>query len=130
MVNRILIPFVFILVSFMGCKDKSDSMSNEEKIAGKDQKTWSATRETNAEGDKDKLTRAEKKEKITFWRNGNVKMSNGSETMSGQWSYSANTLSVQFTGSDSSENFKVLELEDDKIKLQAGDGSTMTMEAD
>jgi uncharacterized lipoprotein NlpE involved in copper resistance len=127
MIKKLIVPFMFIVVALSGCKDKSESMTNEEKIAGKEQKVWSATRETNAEGDKDKLTREEKKESLTFWRNGNVKMSNGNEMMSGQWAYNGNTLSIAFAGSPVSENFQVLELEDDRMKLQAGDGSTMTM---
>ena len=31
-------------------------MTNEEKIAGKEEKTWKAQKETDASGDKDKLT--------------------------------------------------------------------------
>lgn len=124
--KKLILPLMIILVT-VGCGNKSDSLSVEEKIAGGEQKTWSATRETNAEGDKDKLTKEEKKERITFWRNGNVKMGNDNEMMSGQWSYSGNTLSMQFTGSDVSENFTVLELDEDIIKLKAGDGSELTM---
>jgi hypothetical protein len=117
----------FLLLVAWGCGKKSDSMSNDEKIAGKDQKTWIATRETNAEGDKDKLTRDEKKESITFWTNGNVKMGNDNESSSGQWSYSGNTLTLQFAGASMTENFTVIELEDDNMKLKAADGSEMTM---
>jgi hypothetical protein len=47
--------------------------------------------------------------------------------MSGQWSYEGNNLKLTFTGSDVSENFTVLELDDDEMKLQAGDGSALTM---
>lgn len=115
---------VFVL---SGCGNKSDSMTNEEKIAGESEKTWKATRETDATGDKDKITRDEKRETITFWRNGNVKMGNGDQAMSGQWSYEGNNLRLQFTGANVSENFTVLELEDDEMKLQAGDGSSLTM---
>ena len=123
-----ILYFVAVLFMLAACKDKSDSMSNEEKIAGKDQKTWVATRETNSEGDKDKLTKAEKKETITFWSNGNVKMSDGAQSQSGQWSYTGSTLTMQFTGSEVTENFTVLELDDDKMKLKAGDGSELVME--
>ena len=115
------------LFALSGCGNKSDSMTNEEKIAGESEKTWKATRETDAQGDKDKLNRDEKKETITFWRNGNVKMGNGDQMMSGQWSYEGNNLKLTFTGSDVSENFTVLALDDDEMKLQAGDGSALTM---
>ena len=125
-VQQICFVILLICVSW-GCGKKSDSMSNEEKIAGKDQKTWIATKETDAQGEKDKLTRDEKKESITFWANGNVKMGNGNESSSGQWSYSGNTLTLQFTGASMTENFTVLELEDDNLKLKAADGSEMIM---
>jgi type III secretory pathway component EscR len=120
-----LLLVVFLLV---GCGKKSESMSNEEKISGQSEKTWKATRETTAEGEKDKLTREEKKESITFSRNGNVKMSNEQQVMGGTWSFVDNTLSLQFTGTNVTENFKVLELSDDKIKLLADDGSQMILE--
>jgi hypothetical protein len=125
-----LIGVALLAFLLAGCKDKSDSMSNEQKIAGNDQKTWIATRETNSEGDKDKLTRDEKKESITFWSNGNVKMANGEEAQSGQWSYSGNTLTLQFTGAANSENFTVVDLDDDEMKLKAADGSQMTLKPD
>jgi hypothetical protein len=122
----------FLLVVFLlfGCGKKSESMSTEEKISGKTEKTWKATREINAEGEKDKLTREEKKESITFSRNGNVKMSNEEQVMGGTWSFLDNTLSLQFTGTNVTENFKVMELSDDKIKLLADDGSQLTLESD
>jgi hypothetical protein len=124
--RNVLLICMCVLV-FSGCGNKSDSMTNEEKIAGESEKTWKATRETDASGDKDKITRDEKKETITFWRNGNVKMGNGDQVMTGQWTYEGSNLRLQFTGSNVSENFKVLALEDDEMKLQAGDGSSLTM---
>ena len=122
--------FLIALFLITGCAKKSDSMSNEEKISGESQKTWKATRETNSEGEKDKLTREEKKESITFSRNGNVKMSNNDQVMGGTWSFMDNTLSLQFTGTNVTENFKVTELSDDKMKLIAEDGSQLTLETD
>jgi hypothetical protein len=122
------LPLVAILFLISACEKKT--VSNEEKIAGKEEKTWNATRETNAEGDKDKLTRDEKKQSITFWRNGNVKMGDEQKTMSGQWSYSGSTLTLQFTGENVTENFTVLELDSDKMKLKAADGSELTMKPD
>lgn len=107
--------------------EASDKNSNEKLIAGDSEKTWKAKRETNSEGDKDKLTKAEKEQRITFWRNGNVKMGDDTQTMDGKWSYSGSTLTLQFTGENVTENFTVVELEDDEIKLRAADGSEMTM---
>lgn len=117
--------FLFVVT---GCGN--DSMTNEEKLAGETEKTWEAERETTASGDKDKLTREEKKEKITFSRNGNVKMGNGNEMMSGQWSIEGNNLSLHFAGQNVTENFTIIELEKNNIKLRANDGSELTMSPD
>jgi hypothetical protein len=124
-------PIILTVLSFIfivGCGNKDGNMTNEEKISGKNAKTWKATRETDAQGEKDKLTRDEKKESITFNRNGNVEMSNENETMGGTWSFVDNKLSLQFTGTNVTENFTVIELKDDRMKLLAEDGSQMTLE--
>ena len=122
--------FLLVLFFLTGCGKNSDSMSTEEKISGQAEKTWTATRETNSEGEKDKLTRDEKKESITFSRNGNVKMRGDDEEMGGTWSFSDNTLSLQFTGTNVTENFKVLELSGDRMELLGNDGSQLTLEAE
>ena len=119
--------FIFVL---SGCNSGSDSMTNEEKIAGKEEKTWKAQKETDASGDKDKLTRDEKRQTITFWRNGNVKMGDGDQMMPGQWTLQGDNLALVFAGSNTSENFTVVELDEDEIKLRAGDGSELTMKPD
>lgn len=124
-----LYALLFIFVS-AACGNSSDSMTNEEKIAGKEEKTWKAQKETDASGDKDKLTRDEKRQTITFWRNGNVKMGDGNQMMSGKWTLQGDNLALVFAGSTVSENFTIVELEDDEIKLRAGDGSEMTMKPD
>jgi hypothetical protein len=118
-----------LIISFGACT-RSEDLTAEEKIAGKDEKTWQAKKETDATGDVDRLSRAEKRESITFWRNGNVKMGNGDQIMSGQWSLEGNNLRLQFTGSDVSENFTVLKLDKDELRLRAGDGSEMVMKPD
>jgi hypothetical protein len=125
---RTIILTILSLILLAGCGNKDSNLSNEEKISGKDVKTWKATRETNAQGDKDKLTREEKKESITFNRNGNVQMSNDNETMGGTWTFNDNKLSLQFTGTNVTENFTVLELDAKRMKLLAEDGSQMTLE--
>jgi hypothetical protein len=121
--------FFFSLVILLSC-GKKDSMTNEEKLAGEDSKTWKAKKETTATGSVDRLNRDEKKQEITFWRNGNVKMGDGNQSMSGQWSLEGTTLKLHFAGENVTENFSVLGLEEDEMKLQAGDGSTMAMKAD
>ena len=127
--KRIIYVWLFFL-AFSACNNKSDSMTNEEKIAGNSEKTWEAKRETDAAGSLDRLNRDEKKQRITFWRNGNVKMGDGNQMMSGQWTLEGNTLRLHFAGENVTENFTVLELEKDKLKLKAGDGSELTMKPD
>src|SRR5688572_24229648 len=114
-----LIAISLVFFTLTGCGKKSESMTNEEKIAGTSEKTWEAKRETDASGDKDKLTREEKKERITFSRNGNVKMSDGNEMMTGQWSLEGNNLRLHFAGQNVTENFAVLEIDEDELKLKA-----------
>jgi hypothetical protein len=121
---------LLIFVLMTGCGKDSGSASNEDKISGQSEKTWKATRETNAAGEKDKLTRDEKKESITFSRNGNVTMSSNDQVMGGTWNFADNTLSLQFTGTNVTESFKVEELSDDKMRLIAADGSALVLEAD
>lgn len=130
--KKLLIPLMLITLIVAGCNKKSESTSitNEEKIAGTTEKTWTATRETNADGDKDKLTREEKKEKITFRRNGNVTMGDETKTMDGEWTYAGSTLTLHFKGEAVTENFSVIELSEDKMQLKAGDGSLLTMKPD
>jgi hypothetical protein len=125
--NNFLV-LAFLIVVAACSNDKN--MTAEEKIAGKDEKTWKAKKETTATGSVDRLNRDEKRETITFWRNGNVKMGDGDQMMSGQWSLEGSNLKLQFTGSDVSENFQVLELEKDELKLKAGDGSELIMKPD
>lgn len=140
MMTRKILLAAFLAATLMACDKKNDTSSNETEntetagaasneklIAGDSEKTWKAKRETNSEGDKDKLTKAEKEQRITFWRNGNVKMGDDTQTMDGKWSYSGSTLTLQFTGENVTENFTVIELEDDEMKLRASDGSEMLM---
>jgi heat shock protein HslJ len=124
--NTLIIGLILFLSAGCGSKE----LTNEEKIAGTTEKTWEAKRETDASGDKDKLTRAEKNERITFARNGNVQMGNGNESMSGQWSLEGTNLKLHFASEEVTENFVVLELKDDIMKLKAGDGSELTMKPD
>ncbi len=126
--RKILIPFMLMLL-FITCgkKDADKPVTNEEKIAGQTHKTWVATRQRNAEGERDKLSQDEKKQKITFSRDGNVKMGDDTQSMSGKWSTNGSTLTMQFDGADVTENFTILELTDDKVQLKADDGSELIM---
>ena len=120
---------LFILLVATGCKDKNTT-GTAATISGNDSKTWKATRETDASGDKDKITGAEKQQEIQFFQNGSFSMRSASENASGKWTFDpmGKKLQMQFVGSDMTENFQVLSLTDDEMKLQGSSG-TMTLEA-
>jgi outer membrane biogenesis lipoprotein LolB len=130
--KNMLSMLVLVMLLLASCsKENKDNPS--EMIAGKESKTWKAKKETNSQGEKEKLNSQEKDQEIKFFANGKFNMSSDTETESGTWSYSANTgtLSLTFSSDQTySENFKVLELNDDKMKVQASDGSEMVMTAD
>ncbi|PSR52937.1 hypothetical protein AHMF7605_05050 [Adhaeribacter arboris] len=127
----------FLLLSFtcllftVSCK-KKDSIGNAGMLTGADSKVWKTEKETTATGEKDKLTKEEKQQEIQFFANGSFSMRSNTQNASGKWTYDAmaRNLSLQFVGSDATENFQVLNLTNDELKLQAKDGSQMVLEAD
>jgi len=126
--NRLSAIATFCVFLFFSCGN--GNVSHEEMLAGEKEKTWEATRETNAQGDREKLSREEKKERITFWRNGDVRMGDDNQAMTGKWTLQGNTLSINFTGANVSENFGIVSLEKNEVVLRAGDGSQLVMKPD
>jgi type III secretory pathway component EscR len=129
--NYLGILTLFLLIIAAGCKEKN-TVGNASMISGNESKTWKTTKETTAAGDKDKLTKEEKNQEIQFFANGSFSMRSATENASGKWTYDAmaKNLTLQFVGSDMTENFQVLSLSNDEMKLQAGDGSQMNLETD
>jgi hypothetical protein len=123
---RVMVAMVLMVVA-TACGSK-ESKTSDQKLAGETKKTWEAKKETTASGEKDKLTRDEKKERVTFHRDGSVEMGNGEMTQTGKWTLEGNTLSILFSGSTVKENFNVLAIEDDELRLQGVDGSEMILE--
>ncbi len=54
-------------------------------------------------------------------------MGSQGQSRQGTWKHEGSTLMMQFTGEGVSENFTVLELDKNILKLRAADGSEMTM---
>ena len=123
--------FGLMLVIAVSACSKKDS-SPTQMLAGSSSKAWKIDRERTASGEKDKVTSAESKERVTFYTNGTFNMSSPTQTMSGNWTYDASSqsLSMQQSGAESAMSFKVTKLEDNNMTWQAGDGSTMELEAD
>jgi len=128
--NYVTYLSVVLLLLTASCKSKNE-VATAATFSGNESKTWKAIKETTSTGDKDKITGAEKNQEIQFFANGSFSMRSSTENVSGKWTYDAmaKNLSLQFVGSTMTENFQVLNISDDKMKLQAGDGSQMNLEA-
>jgi hypothetical protein len=123
----------FVLMAFMtSCGGDKDNAGNANMISGGSSKTWKASKETTASGDRDKLTREEKQETMQFYSDGRFAMGGGGQLETGTWNYdqAGRRLSLNFEGADMSQNFTVEKLTDKEMHLVAGDGSKMQMKAD
>ena len=122
----------FVSISFSTSCKKKDTVCSAANLTGADSKVWKTSKETTATGEKDKVTSEEKKQEIQFFANGSFSMRSPTQNASGKWTYDAmaRNLSLQFVGSDLTENFQVLNLTDDDLKLQAADGLQMILESD
>jgi hypothetical protein len=130
---RLIFFNIFLIMAMLATNFACNSNKNDNPnllIAGTTRKNGKTVKETMPSGDKDKITDEEKKEKIQFFANGTFVMSSPTENANGTWTYDPNAknLSMQFAGADVTENFSVLNLEDDEMKLKAGDGSEMKLE--
>jgi hypothetical protein len=112
------------------CDNKADNPT--AKIAGSNNKTWHPVKETNSEGDKEKLTDQEEKEAWVFYTNGTMAMNLTTTTVKGNWIYdgSSKTLTITPDDGSGSKQFTVEDLTDDKMKLKAADGSELKLDAD
>jgi hypothetical protein len=128
-VMRIFLSVVLAAFIAFSCGNKG-TKSMEEMISGENNKTWKAEKELNAAGDKDKLTRDERKEEITFSRNGTVIMTGADQNRAGIWKFDNQMLSIQYSGEQVTENFTILELDENNLKLRAADGSEMALKPD
>ncbi|WP_162427798.1 lipocalin family protein [Pontibacter pudoricolor] len=121
---------MLLAVTLVSCG--GDKAGTESMLSGTSSKTWKAKKELNTEGDKEKLTDAEKEQNIQFYADGRFAMGGASTLQTGTWTYDqgAKKLTLQFEDQNVSENFDVLKLSDDELRLKAGDGSEMIMEAE
>lgn len=121
---------IALLLFTAACGDKN-TVGNASMISGDESKTWKATKQTDASGDKDKLSGDEQKQEMQFFANGSFSMRSPSQNASGKWTYDAmaKSLTLQFVGSEMTENFQVMKLTDDEMTLQ-GPSGTMELEAE
>ena len=100
-------------------------------LSGETSKTWVASKIKDASGDKEKLTDAEKEEKMIFHSSGQFSLVTTAGTETGTWKMEGDkTLTIQFQNAATTMSFAVEELGEDKAKLKAADGSTLQMKAE
>ena len=134
--KHLIVLFSIGLFIATGCGNKSadntatDTNTREELIAGEVQKTWKATRETDAQGDKERLDRQEKKERVVFYRTGKYTMTGPDGSQHGTWRLESNKLSMQPDGGTVSENFDLVALDKNELHLRGGDGSELRLKPD
>ena len=122
---------IVLLVWASGC-DKKQNDNPQALLAGTTSKVWHATKETNSEGDRDKLTSEEKKEIMQFYANGNFSINSSAQSGNGTWTsdVAAKTLTLQYAGANVSETFQIVEIDEDDLKLKAADGAELTLKTD
>ena len=139
--KQILFAFLIAAAVAIGCNRNSNETAGDggagsgtaaanervETLAGDVQKTWKAKREENAAGDKERLDRDERKERVIFYTNGNVTMTSDETSRQGKWTLNDNTLAIQFDGANVTENFTVVELDKNTLHLRAADGYEMKL---
>ncbi len=136
------ISTLFLLVVFVAsCADKKEADASEnatkntnssentnELLSGTTSKTWYITKQTDASGDKDKVTSAEKDETLNIYADGKFSIIDATQTASGKWTTEgSHTFTLQFDGKDVTESFSILDLSKEKVVLKAADGSEMTL---
>lgn len=112
------------------CGEKEATPS--QIIAGEGSKSWSASRETSASGEKEKPSKAEKAQTMEFYQNGTFQIRDETKFQTGKWNYNetAKVLELIFEDRpDVAESFQVLELDKTEMKLKAADGSTMLLKS-
>jgi hypothetical protein len=119
---------IFIMLS--SCEKKGEDARKE--FYGDGTKTWRVVKARNADGKKEELSDAEKRDVLRFNSDGSFSANAVEGNAEGTWTYdpAAKLLTLQFAGASVTESHSVVDISDDKIRLKAGDGSEMTLESE
>lgn len=126
-VMMLLLPLMLVAA----CNNKKDD-NPRQLISGETSKTWQASRETNAQGGKEKLSSEEKAQSMQFYSNGTFQIQDQNQFQNGRWNYNATQKELELTFEDRqdvTEVFHVQELSKDQMTLHAADGSAMKLKA-
>jgi hypothetical protein len=129
---KTFLTLILPLLILAACGNKNEE-NPRAQIAGESSKSWKIKREITASGQKDKMTGDEKDQRMEFYANGTFKIEADNQFEGGRWNYNAGAKTMELVfddRQDTKEVFQVLELDDNTIKLQAGDGSTMELKKD
>ncbi|EMR02365.1 hypothetical protein [Cesiribacter andamanensis] len=124
----LLLPFLVLAA----CNNKSEE-NPRQLIAGESSKVWKADKETNAQGDKERLSNTEEEQRMEFYANGTFQVREAGAFQGGRWNYNATQKELELTFDDRQdvkEVFHVQELSGNKMTLHAADGSTMKLKTD
>jgi hypothetical protein len=130
-VNKlILIWIVSVGLFLVSCEKKGESA--RKAFYGDGTKTWRIAKQRNAQGKKERLSDAEKRDVLRFNSDGSFSANAAEGNAEGTWTYDpdAKLLSLQFAGASVTESHSVVDISDKEIKLKSGDGSEMTLEAE
>jgi hypothetical protein len=130
--KRILV-LILLVTSFLAISCNNNKNKDVKAIiSGPSSKTWHPSKQTDASGDKVKLTDEEKKESWIFYSNGQVSMNMTSQSMQGRWTYDPHTrvLAITPDGSTMAQTFTVKDAEEDELDLTAGDGTAMRLKTE
>lgn len=125
---QLLLLALVMVVSSCGNNEK---VGSEQMISGSGSKTWNASKELNAAGNKEKLSKAEKQETMQFYSDGRFALGGGGMLETGTWSFdqAAKRLSLRFEGQDVTENFEVTQLTEKEMHLKDNTGGVMELKA-
>ena len=120
-----------VVVSALTFSCGKKEYNTSEVLAGSTSKTWKISKQTDSNGDKEKLSSTEKEEKMNFYADGKFSIVSEKGTATGTWNVQSTvepkTLTLQFQDQTVTENFAIVELKDDEVTLKAGDGSKMIL---
>jgi hypothetical protein len=128
--KSIIVWMLGICLLLVHCGKKGENARKD--FYGDGTKTWRVVKAKNAEGKREKLSDAEKRDVLRFNSDGSFSANAAEGNAEGTWTYDpeAKLLTLQFAGATVTESHSVVDLSDDKIRLKAGDGSEMTLEAE
>lgn len=126
-VLRRLYIFAAALCLLFACSNGQEE-NPEKLLAGETSKTWITDQKHIASGNEQSLTQARGDQKIEFNNDGSFRITDGSDSQSGNWSYrpTERMLELSFDNQPNIvESFYVTRLTENSLDVRAPDGATM-----